>query len=100
MSRVMCIYHIYVCSNNYEVVKVLLDGGADVYVLDHLGRTPIHVATAWGYPRVLALLLSHSKQHLINHQVFIFLALLDFRRRHLRVCVYTFWAFTPPISID
>ena len=59
------------CSNNYEVVKVLLDGGADVYVLDHLGRTPIHVATAWGYPRVLALLLSHSKQHLINHQVFI-----------------------------
>ena len=50
------------------MAKLLLDEGSDVNARGHLGNTPLHVAAAMGFSRLLGLLLNHPKCD-INAQV-------------------------------
>ena len=60
MSYTVCVcYRNTTCSNHYHIVKLLLDEGSDVNAADREGHAPIHIATVWGYYRILSLILSH-----------------------------------------
>ena len=51
------------------MAKLLLEEGSDVNARSSVQNTPVHVATAWGHSRLLALYLSHPKR-LVDPQVY------------------------------
>lgn len=53
-------------AGNVEVVKLLLDYGADVDAKDQDGFTPLMAAVHGGHPSVVKLLLEHGAQHNVN----------------------------------
>ena len=57
-----CDFHVHLhlpllWSNHYHVAKLLLDAGSDVNAKGSLGRTPVHVAAALGFSRILGLFI-------------------------------------------
>ena len=56
------------CSNQYSVAKLLLDKGSDVNRIGYLGVSPVHMAAALGFSRILGLLLQQPNCK-INIQV-------------------------------
>ena len=46
--------------NGVQVVRVLIDAGADVNRQCEHGRTALHMAAAWGHADVVRLLLEHG----------------------------------------
>ena len=38
-------------TNNASIIKLLIDGGADIYARDNLGSTAMHMAIRWEAPR-------------------------------------------------
>ena len=55
-------------SNHYHVAKLLLDEGSDVNAKGFSGGTPLHVASALGFSRILDLFLKQPNCK-INEQV-------------------------------
>ena len=60
MYECYCIidYHCSLCSNHYEAAKILIEAGSDVNAKGETGLTPVHIAAALGYSRLLKLLLN------------------------------------------
>ncbi len=53
--------HMAVNNNNIEIVKLLLDNGADVNAKDVEENTPLHIASEKGYTKVVNQLLTNKK---------------------------------------
>lgn len=59
--------HIACCCSDVEVVKILLQRGADPGLRDQEGHTPLHLAAAWSTEEVVMVLLSlPGTQSLVN----------------------------------
>ena len=56
----LCVnYHCSLCSNHCEAAKILIEAGSDVNAKGETGLTPVHIAAALGYSRLLKLLLDN-----------------------------------------
>ncbi len=50
------------CKYGYlEIVKALVEAGADTERRDNLGRSPVHYAALWGHKKVLVYLIRDCK---------------------------------------
>ena len=50
------------CENGHlEIVKALVEAGADTEKWDNWGRSPVHCAAMWGYKEVLVYLIRDCK---------------------------------------
>lgn len=56
------------CIGNYQIVKLLIDNGANVNHINNIGCTALSIACQYGYSDVVKLLLEHIETPLINYK--------------------------------
>lgn len=54
--------HAAVAQNHVDIIKILIENGADVNQLDSVRRTPLHIAASLGYDEAASLLLAKGAE--------------------------------------
>uniref|UniRef100_A0A8R1DRS1 ANK_REP_REGION domain-containing protein n=1 Tax=Caenorhabditis japonica TaxID=281687 RepID=A0A8R1DRS1_CAEJA len=59
----MTALHIAVAARNLDVVKLLIELGSSIDLVDNEQRTPLHYASEHGYPEIVKYLMSHGARN-------------------------------------
>ncbi|MHB9146880.1 MAG: ankyrin repeat domain-containing protein [Candidatus Amoebophilus sp.] len=56
----ICPFHMAAAKNNIDIIKLLLECGANIDIKDRIGYTPVHIAACKGHTELVKFFISHG----------------------------------------